>query len=108
MAMTTRLADPNPTTAPKTKAVITTGETKHRGDHGMNKRHSHQVRVSLKSDQANADAEWIFENIMHRQNYTATDRDKLAAYLTLVVADAPREGKVTAKRAKARGGAGKV
>ncbi len=77
----------------------------------MNKRqvrHSHKVRVSLKSDQATADAEFMLESILCRQNFGAGVRDDLAAYLTLVVEDAPRGGKMTARRARARGGVGKV
>jgi hypothetical protein len=65
-------------------------------------------RVSLKSDQADADAEYMLEHILYRQNYAVDIRDSLAAYLKLVVKDAPRGGKMTARRARARGGAGRV
>ena len=68
------------------------------------KHQAHKDRVSLKSDQANADAEWMLENILCRRSHTAILREKVAAYLTLVAADAPRGGKMTAKRARARGG----
>lgn len=69
---------------------------------------AHKVRASLKSDQANADAEYMLENILCRRNFGVGVRDDLAAYLTLVVRDAPRGGKMTARRARARGGAGRV
>ena len=61
-------------------------------------------RVSIRSNQADADAEWMLENILCRRNHTSALRDKLAAYLILIAADLPRGGKMTAKRARARGG----
>ncbi len=68
------------------------------------KQQAHKVRVSLKSNQANADAEYMLENILCRRNFAVDVRDDLAAYLKRVVADEPRGGKMTAKRAQARGG----
>lgn len=68
------------------------------------KHQSNPHRASLKSDQANADAEWMLENILHRRNFSVGVRDNLATYLKLVAADAPRGGKMTTRRAKANGG----
>ena len=73
----------------------------------MDKYKSHELRVSIRSNQADADAEWMLEHIMCRRNHTAVLRDKVAAYLILIASDAPRGGKMTAKRARARGAARK-
>ena len=56
------------------------------------------------SKQADADAEWMLENILFRRNHTAVLREKLAAYLILIAADLPRGGKMTAKKGQRRGG----
>ena len=101
-AIRTRQGDPSPTTAPKTKAVITTGAMKPRGEHGMADYFTD--RISIRSNQADADAEWMLENILCRRNAPVATREKVAAYLILIAADMPRGGKMTAKRARARGG----
>lgn len=56
------------------------------------------VRSSPTNNQADADAEYILEEIMQRKNWGHFVRDELASYLKLIAKDAPRGGKLHASR----------
>lgn len=60
------------------------------------------VRSSPTSNQHMADAEWMLEHIMQRQNWIAATRDAVAEYIELIAADKPRGGKLIQRTMKRR------